>query len=573
MATVPFFYQHFHALNGALAAGGTMQVYAAGSPVHKPIYTDWQLLTPRANPMNLDGNGVAPQWFVGPGQVDIKVYDAQGGLIFSALNIDGAAATGSSQYPVPSGPGYLYFDGTTYSWSAVQMDHKVAISSTASADYLQNVVAGSASVTVTPTGNQLVLTANLAGAVGDRKVKTDSADSAPGYLTDKIVSGPGVTLGTLSTGGNDQLVVSCNGTVLTGAGDSQQGTLSQKLVSSATNNVTVHTTAGVQTLTVDSVPSAILDGKVKTDQYDSPDYLVNKIVGSSSVTVTEVVGATRTLQLAAISDHKSLVSPTDSTPATLVEKTIGGTGVSIVALGGSGTNQTLQFSSLGLVAATDPVSGTGDVLSTLTNKLKGGAGITLSKITDPTYGSQIWINANASFMLPYTEELFSFSLSQLNSGNIRQDGTYGAGSGNCTGTRGFAFIAGVSAVFNSLRIWTSGGGGGAWRVGIYNSALQCIAKSTQQTYTLAGIWTMDLTLDGSGNPISGVALTGGQVYYMAYSSTDTTSNSWLSVVNNCSTASTSPVMQVGSATDFPATIGAPSSYTAYRPYLAVSTLS
>jgi hypothetical protein len=143
MSIVPFFYQHFHDLSGKLAAAGRMHVFIAGSEIHKPIWSNVSMSVSRDNPMTLDGNGVAPQWFVGEGLVDIKVYTSTGALIFTALNISGTAASGQTPWPAAS-TGYLYFDEVSgvYSWRDAPGDHKVMVNAKDVPAYLDRKLLG-----------------------------------------------------------------------------------------------------------------------------------------------------------------------------------------------------------------------------------------------------------------------------------------------------------------------------------------------------------------------------------------------------------------------------------------------
>lgn len=75
MSTSPFFYKAFLGTNGRPAASGWLFAYAAGSAVLKPIYTDRALTVQAANPLRLDGNGIAPQFFTESGLYDFKAFE------------------------------------------------------------------------------------------------------------------------------------------------------------------------------------------------------------------------------------------------------------------------------------------------------------------------------------------------------------------------------------------------------------------------------------------------------------------------------------------------------------------
>ena len=107
MSTSPFFYKAFLGTNGRPAASGWLFAYAAGSAVLKPIYTDRALTVQAANPLRLDGNGVAPQFFTEAGIYDFKAFEYNfvtpllpGPSCFTAEDIDGESGGGG-------GPSYV----------------------------------------------------------------------------------------------------------------------------------------------------------------------------------------------------------------------------------------------------------------------------------------------------------------------------------------------------------------------------------------------------------------------------------------------------------------------------------
>lgn len=109
MSTSPFFFKAFLGTNGRPAASGWLFAYAAGSTTPKPIFSDRNNTIPLANPLRLDGNGVAPQFFTEAGLYDFKVFeynfvtpDEPGPSCFTAEDIDGeTGGGGGSPYVLP----------------------------------------------------------------------------------------------------------------------------------------------------------------------------------------------------------------------------------------------------------------------------------------------------------------------------------------------------------------------------------------------------------------------------------------------------------------------------------------
>lgn len=388
MSTVPFYYQHFHDLAGHLAAGGSMYVYAAGSPVPKAIYSDHQLSTPRANPMALDGNGVAPQWFVGTGLVDIKVYDANNALIFTALNVEAASTSGGTQYPTPTGPGYLYFDGTNYSWTAVASDHKAAITAVATPDYLQNLLIGSASVTVTPVGNQLQLSSPV---VDDHKVAVDATD-IPGYLTAKFTQGSGISIATIDFGTGRFLQVTDLGYVKpTEAG--ARGYLNTFFIDSPSVTWS-KSDAGLTA----SVSPSFLDHKVQTLGGDPAGHLVDKVASGAGINVGVTYPTPGDAKLLISSTGLSAIAAGD-TSLTHVSDAIKDS--DSVSWSRTVTNGTTELRAEVVTPADGKVAVTsGDPPGYLNTKIKAGAGITLTSVVDAVDGMQLWIDSKANFWSP-----------------------------------------------------------------------------------------------------------------------------------------------------------------------------
>lgn len=165
--TFPFFHQRYFDNEGNPLAGGSLTFYRAGSTALKPIYLD-QSGTSAPNPMPLDSSGI-PEWqyFAEEGEYDIVISNAAGARIQKVLRINCVAGEGSP-FPDPANPGFLYWDGATYSW--VEMPR---YPTPGNSGYL-HYDAG------TQTYSWVAITPD------DHKV-ANSAGDIPGYLKDKIV--------------------------------------------------------------------------------------------------------------------------------------------------------------------------------------------------------------------------------------------------------------------------------------------------------------------------------------------------------------------------------------------------
>lgn len=107
MSTSPFFFKAFLGTNGRPAASGWLFAYVAGSSIPKAIYADRNNTILRDNPLRLDGNGIAPQFFTEAGLYDFKVYEynfvtpeSPGPSCYTAEDIDGETGSGG-------GPAYV----------------------------------------------------------------------------------------------------------------------------------------------------------------------------------------------------------------------------------------------------------------------------------------------------------------------------------------------------------------------------------------------------------------------------------------------------------------------------------
>ena len=397
MSTVPFFYQHFHDLSGKLAAAGSMYVFEAGSPIPKPIFSDEPMSIPQQNPMALDGNGVAPPWFVGEGLVDIKVYAAPlagaaapGALIFTALNISGAGASGQDPFPTPTASGYLYFNETTgiYSWVANPSDHLVSVESGDAAGYLGAKLLNSPTVQWTPVavspGNYAMQAAIPAEQLaGDHKSMVDATDTTPGYLATKLVAGQAVTLTVENEGWNETLqIASSDHFVGIDANDTTPGFLAAKLQAGSGITLTTEGSPGNETL---QVAAQVQNGdrKVVVDSSDTtPAFLGSKLAAGTGITLTvENVGGNEEIQIASTiqgADHKVSVDSNDTTPGFLAAKLLAGANVTL-SIEGSPGNEQIQIAAAAPTVLDHKVAvdSTDTTPGLLASKLQAGQNITL----------------------------------------------------------------------------------------------------------------------------------------------------------------------------------------------------
>ena len=169
MATLPFFRQ------GATPEPFEIQrIYVAGSSVFATIYEDAALTVVLGNslsvPIQANSEGLYPPIFVsGDIAYDIKFFTQDG---YSKDTYEGIVAQGgivSDAYKV------MTYSGDT------------------DPDYLQNKLVAGNNISISLSGNDLVLSASTTSA-DDHKVLVDSIDPTPGFLFDKVVPGPFVTV-------------------------------------------------------------------------------------------------------------------------------------------------------------------------------------------------------------------------------------------------------------------------------------------------------------------------------------------------------------------------------------------
>lgn len=81
-------------LDGRPASGAKLYTYVTGTSTPKATYSDAALTVPNANPVVADASGVFGDIFPEGGTYRLRLEDADGNLLFSADDVDGAASTG-----------------------------------------------------------------------------------------------------------------------------------------------------------------------------------------------------------------------------------------------------------------------------------------------------------------------------------------------------------------------------------------------------------------------------------------------------------------------------------------------
>lgn len=159
---------------------------------------------------------------------------------------------------------------------------------------------------------------------------------------------------------------------------------------------------------------------------------------------------------------------------------------------------------------------------------------------------------------PNGQQLFDYSIYEVKS-TIAQDGS---GSGNSSGNRGFAFIAMGSRTISKGRIFIAQAGGTFIRMGIYDSNGALLTKSDRIAVVPGLLWCPFL---------SAVALVGGERYYMAYWTDDTTGNIRFGCLQNRNTESDAPQAQLfDTNNEMPVNLGTSGQRTHLRPWMMIS---
>lgn len=108
----------FFDLQGEIAAGGTLHFYAAGTTTDQNVYGDKGLTVNNGATIALgsDGRAVADIW--GSGSYRVRLYAADGTLIFDRDNVEIAGGTGTAIPALQAGK-MLSNDGAVLQWTSV----------------------------------------------------------------------------------------------------------------------------------------------------------------------------------------------------------------------------------------------------------------------------------------------------------------------------------------------------------------------------------------------------------------------------------------------------------------------
>lgn len=121
-------YFHIRIFNddGSPASGGSIEFCYPGTVSHKSIWLNKSMTTPAKNAMPLTAGGLPEsQFYLGAGEYDIYIKDAEGALIDDPKRISGCG-DGGTGFPDPTGPGYLYWDGSVFIWKQIDMPKGMA---------------------------------------------------------------------------------------------------------------------------------------------------------------------------------------------------------------------------------------------------------------------------------------------------------------------------------------------------------------------------------------------------------------------------------------------------------------
>lgn len=209
--------------NGNPASGAKLYSFVAGSTsIRQSLYNDVSLTIPALNPLIADSNGVFPQFYMTSAEYRFEINDAQDDQLYTRDYVSSNGGSGS-------GSGSIGNDS-----------YKVAITSADTVPgYLSDKLVAGPYISITTSGNALEISSTLTSATSDHKVLTSLLDTTPSYLANKI---------------------------------------------------TVD-----ETLSIYEIPGSfghVLNlgskGKVSTDGTDSSDYLINKIISNNTPIGTEI---------------------------------------------------------------------------------------------------------------------------------------------------------------------------------------------------------------------------------------------------------------------------------------------
>ena len=228
-------------------------------------------------------------------------------------------------------------------------DHKVmASSSDTSPDYLDSKILQGSGITLSTASNYIMISADT--QTGDRKVMASSSDTSPDYLDSKILQGSGITL---TKTNNDITIAADTQTgdrkVLVDSSDTNPQYLGVKLKSGVGINISYYNH--------DKMEIASL-GQVKVALLGTMDYLGNKILQGSNITLTKTDNDITIAADTQTGDHKLLVDGNDTTPGYLSSKLTAGSNITIT---NNGTD--LEISATGGGGGmTNPMTTAGDLI-------------------------------------------------------------------------------------------------------------------------------------------------------------------------------------------------------------------
>lgn len=174
-STLPFFAQRFVDSAGRPLSGGKLYFYVAGSTsLPKDVYVDHENTLPYTQPVVLDANGVAPQYFADDGMYYIELRDAAGAMILTRDYVQGNGGGGTPTVD----------------------DHKVAVDALdATPGFLSDkLVSSNTTTAVEVVGAERVMQIETKGFAAV------NASDTQGYLGSKIVSSPSVSFTSTNIG-------------------------------------------------------------------------------------------------------------------------------------------------------------------------------------------------------------------------------------------------------------------------------------------------------------------------------------------------------------------------------------
>jgi hypothetical protein len=174
-STLPFFVQRFVDASGKPLSGGKLYFYVAGATsLPKHVYVDHENTLPVSQPVVLDANGVAPQYFAEDGMYYIELRDAAGALILTRDYVQGNGGGGTPTVD----------------------DHKVAVDALdATPGFLSDkLVSSNTTTAVEVVGAERVMQIETKGFAAV------NASDTQGYLDSKIVSSPSVSFTSTNIG-------------------------------------------------------------------------------------------------------------------------------------------------------------------------------------------------------------------------------------------------------------------------------------------------------------------------------------------------------------------------------------